>query len=81
MLLNDVHFINFVPVWLFLLVSGSFQSVYNKSTCRYSGPTVLHILCESCKTPVVVCPKHAFMSCWIVVQYVARVLSSVHLYF
>ena len=45
----------------------------------YSGPTV-HILCVSCKTLVVVCPKHAFMPCWITVLYVAMVLSSVHLY-
>ena len=33
-----------------------------------------NILCGLYEHPSVVCPKHAFMPCWIAVQYVARVL-------
>ena len=65
--LMDVHSINFVPVWLFLFVTGSFQAVHTKSLSN-------SILCESCEMPECCCPKHTFTPCWIAVQYVARVL-------
>ena len=64
------HCISFFSVWLFPFFSGSFQAVYTKS--MYSGPTT------SCVNHMehwsVICHKHAFMPCWIVAQYLARVL-------
>ena len=65
-----VYFISFIPVWLFHFFGGSFQAVYTKS--MYSGPTI------SCVNRLerwsVICPKNAFMPCWIAAQYVVRVL-------
>ena len=62
---ESFYFISFVPVWLFQFFSGSFQAMYTKS--MYSGPTV------SCVNRMerwsVICPKHAFMPCWIAAQY------------
>ena len=67
---ESFHFISFVPVWLFQFFSGSFQAAYTKS--MYSGPTISYVNRMECWS--VVCPKHAFMPCWIAAQYVARVL-------
>ena len=58
---ESIYFISFVSVRLFHFFSGSFQAVYIRS--MYSGPTM------SCLNRVerwsVICPKHAFMPCWI----------------
>ena len=67
---ESFHFISFVPVRLFNFFSGSFQAVYIKS--MYSGPIISCVNCVERWS--VICPKHAFMPCWIAAQYVARVL-------
>ena len=67
---ESFYFISFVLVWLFHLFSGSIQAVYIKS--MYSGPTI------SCVNRVerwsVICPKHAFMPCWICIFIIALLL-------
>ena len=69
-------FISFVPVWLFHFVSGSFTEALQKFYgCSLQQKYVFwsnNILCESHEMSFVH-HKHAFMPCWIAVQYVARV--------
>ena len=65
-MLAKLMFISLILFWFgcfTLSVEASFQAVYTKSTA---------ISCVNLVS--VVCPKHAFMSCWIAVQYVARAL-------
>ena len=50
----------------YCFVSGSFQTKR-----MYSGPNVSCV--NWMKRQSVVCPKHAFLPCWMAVQYVARV--------
>ena len=58
---ESFYLISFVSVQLFHFFSGSFQAVYIKS--MYSGPTISFVnLVERWS---VICPKHAFMPCWI----------------
>ena len=67
---ESFYFISFVSVWLFHFFSGSFQAVYIRS--MYSGPTI------SCVNHVerwsVICPKHAFIPCWICIFIIAVLL-------
>ena len=64
--LDATRFISFVPVIQFgcfiLSVEALKSAVHSES--MYSGPT----LCESHEMSFVH-PKHAFMPCWIAVQY------------
>ena len=66
---ESFYIISFVSVWLFHFFSGSFQ-VYIKS--MYSGPTI------SCVNRLerwsVICPKHAFMPCWICIFIIVLLL-------
>ena len=64
-MLAKLMFISLVlfTVWQFHFVSGNFQTAYAK--IMYSSPTIScvnHMKCQS-----VVCPKRAFMPCWIAV--------------
>ena len=47
------------------------QLVYTEG--MYSGPKVSCVNCVE-RWSVVICPKHAFVSCWIATQYIVRVL-------
>ena len=67
---ESFHFISLVPVWLYHFFSGSFQAVYTKS--MYSGLIISCVNRVECWS--VICPKHAFVPCWIAAQYLAMVL-------
>ena len=67
--LNKLMFISLVlfQFGCFALLVKVYISLYQK---YFSCPTISYVLL--CKTSVV-CPKHAFMPCWIAVEYVVRV--------
>ena len=67
---GSFYFISFVSVWLFHFFSGSFQAVYIKSMFfRRTISCVNRVECWS-----VICPKHAFMPCWICIFFIALLL-------
>ena len=68
---HDVtHFISFVPgCYCFILSAEALHMQFTAKYVFWSN----NILCESHEMSFVH-PKHAFMPCWIAVEYVARVL-------